>query len=78
MKWFFEVLEGFSHQERALFLRFTWGRSRLPMREEDFARKFKIQEFKKANPDMYYPVAHTCFFSLELPRWALLECWVAA
>ena len=36
-----QVLETFSHQERGAFLRFVWGRSRLP-RPSDFTEAFKI------------------------------------
>lgn len=50
--------------------RFTWGRSRLPASAGQFAQPFKIQAFAKSPPDAYLPVAHTCFFSLELPRYS--------
>ena len=30
-----QVLESFTEEERSLFLRFVWGRSRLPLREQD-------------------------------------------
>jgi len=30
VRWFWEVMEEFSHVERSLFLRFVWGRTRLP------------------------------------------------
>ena len=36
-----QVLETFSHQDRGAFLRFVWGRSRLP-RPSDFTEAFKI------------------------------------
>ena len=32
VKRFWEVLESFDHLERAMFLKFTWGRSRLPLK----------------------------------------------
>jgi len=32
IRWFWEVMEGFPQRERQLFLRFAWGRSRLPLR----------------------------------------------
>lgn len=50
--------------------RFTWGRSRLPMSADQFHQTFKIHAFTKAPADAYLPVAHTCFFSLELPRYS--------
>lgn len=50
--------------------RFAWGRSRLPLSAEQFHQPFKIQAFTRAPADAYLPVAHTCFFSLELPRYS--------
>ncbi|CAM9783858.1 unnamed protein product [Discosporangium mesarthrocarpum] len=67
---FWHVLRSFSTQEKALFLRFTWGRSRLPLSANQFRQRFKIQAFLRTPPDAYLPVAHTCFFSLELPHYS--------
>jgi hypothetical protein len=67
------VLETFDHDERAAFLRFVWARSRLPS-AADFNQKFKLQsavgEGPKHKPDEWLPKAHTCFFSLNLPRYS--------
>jgi E3 ubiquitin-protein ligase HERC2 len=73
VKLFWAVLEGFDHAERAMFLKFTWGRSRLPLKASDFPQKFKISNFNQSPADQYYPVSHTCFFQLELPRYSNLE-----
>jgi len=70
VRFFWQALEEFSIDERAMFLRFTWGRSRLPLTAEGFPQRFKLQSFGKSPPDNYFPVAHTCFFSLELPRYS--------
>ncbi|CAM9179434.1 unnamed protein product, partial [Hapterophycus canaliculatus] len=70
---FWEVLRSFSPKEKSLFLRFAWGRSRLPLSAEQFHQLFKIQAFARAPADAYLPVAHTCFFSLELPRYSSRE-----
>ena len=70
---FWEVLKDFSHEERAALLRFTWGRSRLPLTAASFSQRFKIQSFGRAPADMYLPVAHTCFFSLELPAYSSID-----
>ncbi len=44
IQWFWEVMEEFSSQERSLFLRFVWGRTRLPRTIADFrGRDFVIQ-----------------------------------
>ena len=51
---------------RSQFLRFAWGRSRLP-KEEPWSRPFKLT-YKNAGDEML-PIAHTCFFQLELPQY---------
>ncbi|GAB5369199.1 hypothetical protein AAMO2058_001385000, partial [Amorphochlora amoebiformis] len=63
-----EVLKDFSHDERRLFLRFVWGQSRLPYNPADFKQKFEILACRD-NSNNALPVSHTCFFSVELPRY---------
>lgn len=70
---FWQVLEEFSEEERAAFLKFTWGRSRLPLNAAAFSQRFKLQSFGKSPADNYLPVSHTCFFSLELPRYSSID-----
>ncbi len=42
--WFWAVMEEFSTTERSLFLRFVWGRTRLPRSIADFrGRDFVLQ-----------------------------------
>ena len=67
--------ERLDDEERCQFLRFVWGRSRLPVRAIDFDRKFKISRMHASDraPDEYLPIAHTCFFSIELPRYTCLD-----
>lgn len=44
VQWFWEVMEEFSNSERSLFLRFVWGRTRLPRTSQDFrGRDFVLQ-----------------------------------
>lgn len=48
--WFWEVMEEFGNAERSLFLRFVWGRTRLPrsiadFRGRDFVLQVKFQVF---------------------------------
>jgi len=37
-----------------------------------FTQRFKLQRFNGQPADAYFPVAHTCFFSLELPAYSTL------
>ncbi|KAG5186945.1 hypothetical protein JKP88DRAFT_257310 [Tribonema minus] len=70
---FWTALRAFGDEERAMFLRFCWGRTRLPLTADQFAQRFKLQSFGRSPADDYLPVAHTCFFSLELPAYSSLE-----
>lgn len=70
---FWQIMHAFNNEERSAFVRFTWGRSRLPLNAASFTQRFKIQSFNKSPPDSYFPLAHTCFFSIELPRYSSLE-----
>jgi len=71
---FWRVLRSFTEEEKAQFLRFVWARSRLPNSPEEFQQKFKIQaavgEGARDNPDSFLPKAHTCFFSINLPKYS--------
>ena len=70
---FWRVLRSFDDSQRSAFLRFVWARSRLPA-TQDFHQKFKIQaavgEGQKGDADKSLPKAHTCFFSLNLPKYS--------
>ena len=71
---FWRVLRAFDDRDRSQFLRFVWARSRLPSQAADFHQKFKIHsptgEGVREDPDQYLPKAHTCFFSINLPRYS--------
>lgn len=72
--WFWEVMEtDFTEEDRKAFLRFAWGRSRLPLTRAGFTQLLKIQNFTKTPCDRYLPVSHTCFFSIELPRFVWVD-----
>ncbi|XP_033111225.1 E3 ubiquitin-protein ligase HERC2-like [Anneissia japonica] len=70
--WFWEVMEEFTNNERSLFLRFVWGRTRLPRTIADFrGRDFVLQVLDKYNPpDHFMPESYTCFFLLKMPRYS--------
>jgi hypothetical protein len=70
-----ESLSAFSSQQRAMFLRFVSGRSRLPRAQSSPGSEQCIHIIKcdvpaKSSPDSYLPKAHTCFFQLELPAYS--------
>ncbi|GFT97548.1 e3 ubiquitin-protein ligase HERC2 [Nephila pilipes] len=72
VQWFWEVMEEFNNTERSLFLRFVWGRTRLPRTIADFrGRDFVLQVMEKYNPpDHFLPESYTCFFLLKMPRYS--------
>ena len=74
--YFWTALADFTPAQRRAFLRFACGRSRLPPGHVSVAgRGLELQPLLRTagSPDAYLPVAHTCFFSLELPRYSSLE-----
>ena len=73
IQYFWQIMTDFTEEERSSFLRFVWGRSRLPLTSQGFTQRFKLQSFGKTPADQYLPVAHTCFFSLEFPSYSSLE-----
>ena len=70
--WFWELLRNdFSEDDKRAFIRFVWGRTRLPLNRAAFTQVFKLQGFSVrsgGSADDYLPVSHTCFFSVEIPR----------
>merc|ERR1712054_462546 len=71
IKWFWEALESLTHLERTDFIRFVWGRSRLPLKGRPWPQSFKIQ--RCPGGDNALPQTHTCFFSIELPEYSSAE-----
>ena len=65
-------MEELSQEERGLFLRFVWGRTRLPRTIADFrGRDFVLQVLDKYSPpDSFLPESYTCFFLLKMPRYS--------
>lgn len=73
IRWFWSVLYAFTHEERALFLQFVTGTSKVPL--EGFkalegmrgTQKFNIHKAFGNNNAL--PSAHTCFNQLDLPEY---------
>ena len=58
------MFEEFSQEERASYLKFVWGRTRLPIEPGQTRHKIKLVPGWAANA---LPQSHTCFFTLDLP-----------
>ncbi|KAA0163733.1 hypothetical protein FNF28_04123 [Cafeteria roenbergensis] len=70
---FWEVLRGMSQPERQQFVRFCWGRGRLPLRDSDWTQPFNLTAMSASSTstaDQLLPVSHTCFHQLDLPMYS--------
>ena len=81
VKLFWRAVRSFSDEQRRLLLRFVSGRSRLPSSAE-WPLEFTINPFvppvsakpgSRPSHDKFLPVAHTCFFSIDLPQYSSEE-----
>jgi len=76
IKLFWKMMrEKFTEEDRAAFLAFVWGRSRLPTSKQNFSERFTISGHSRSrsNPDAWFPIAHTCAFSVEMPKYTNIE-----
>lgn len=74
IKWFWEVLNEFSTQEKAEFLQFVTGSSKVPI--EGFVSLIGMRGPQKFNIHQVFgddfnrlPISHTCFNQLDLPEY---------
>ncbi len=65
---FWRVFGTLSNHDRAQYVRFAWGRARLPPRGSKWTNKHCLTRSSASEDKL--PVAHTCFFSLELPLYS--------
>lgn len=71
VKMFWEVFETLSDEERCGWIRFAWGRARLPTGGARWTSSHTLQ--RRGTGDASLPVAHTCFFSVELPVYTSVD-----
>jgi len=67
----FQTLRSFNTDERQMFLRFVWGRNRLPATDTDWTQQFTVNALSADEKAL--PIAHTCFFSIDLPPYSSAE-----
>ena len=58
---FWKALEEFTDEERSMYLRFVWGRSRMPTYAENYTHT--ISGRREPNPDGILPIAHTWYIN---------------
>lgn len=75
VKWFFECMDEFSHEDRGKLLQFTTGSSSVPVEGFQALQShdgklcwFALKSVPLAT--QLYPIAHTCFNRLDLPMYA--------
>jgi len=79
IKLFWQMMrERYTDEQRSRFVSFVWGRSRLPTTIAGFGSdRFKItphsREDSAKDVNKMLPITHTCFFSLELPKYTNLD-----
>eukprot|EP01130_Rhizamoeba_saxonica_P016883 TRINITY_DN7896_c0_g1_i1.p1 TRINITY_DN7896_c0_g1~~TRINITY_DN7896_c0_g1_i1.p1 ORF type:complete len:901 (+),score=202.86 TRINITY_DN7896_c0_g1_i1:271-2703(+) len=66
-------LEAMTPVEQSLFLRFVWGRTRLPLTVSGFEKRFTIEQSLRTPTESVLPEACTCFFKLKLPPYQSYE-----
>lgn len=73
--YFWQALRKMDREDRAAFVNFCSGRSRLPGSAAEFAMNFKLTAPHRDydEPDDYLPIAQTCFFSLALPKYSSVD-----
>jgi hypothetical protein len=71
IKYFWQFLEECSLEDKCNYIKFVWGRSRLPKDAKGFGsdphKITKKTDCSHSEEKKYLPIAHTCFFELELP-----------
>jgi len=71
IQWFFQMLEDMDEEDVRNMLRFVWGRSKLPQRGADWEQSFTINSLEGGDDTL--PMAHTCSFSIDLPKYSSYE-----
>jgi len=66
IKWFWKMFESFSQDERKMYLKFVWGRSKIPADTSKLNYKHRITLYDYW-PKTSMPKSHTCFFMIDIP-----------
>lgn len=70
-KWFWEIMEEMSEEDRQLYLRFVNGQAKLPTDLSKLRYKHKLQGL--GGGDRRLPEAHTCYFKIDIPEYSSKE-----
>lgn len=63
---FWRVFEGWTEEQKSLYLRFVWGRCRIPIDCTNLSYRHEVRLMTGMDKNAF-PQAHTCFFQLDVP-----------
>lgn len=72
VKWFWQMFENFTQEERRKYLKFVWGRSKLPSDTSTLRDKHNVHVMSHMNKEAL-PESHTCFFTVDLAPYESLD-----
>uniref|UniRef100_A0A7S3K931 HECT domain-containing protein n=1 Tax=Euplotes crassus TaxID=5936 RepID=A0A7S3K931_EUPCR len=74
VKRFWRVFKAFSNEEKSRFLKFVWGRDRLPIKSK-LKAEFKLDMYHNSSAanDAKLPTSATCYFRLYIPNYTTDE-----
>ncbi|MQL76681.1 hypothetical protein Taro_009068 [Colocasia esculenta] len=77
IQWFWEVVQGFSKEDKARLLQFVTGTSKVPLEGfsalQGISGPQRFQIHKAYGSTNHLPSAHTCFNQLDLPEYSSKE-----
>ncbi|OAY68469.1 E3 ubiquitin-protein ligase UPL2, partial [Ananas comosus] len=77
IQWFWEIVQGFSKEDKARFLQFVTGTSKVPLEGfsalQGISGSQRFQIHKAYGTTHHLPSAHTCFNQLDLPEYTSKE-----
>ncbi|XXG55804.1 hypothetical protein AAC387_Pa03g3392 [Persea americana] len=77
IQWFWEVVQGFSKEDKARLLQFVTGTSKVPLEGfsalQGISGSQRFQIHKAYGSPRHLPSAHTCFNQLDLPEYPSKE-----
>jgi hypothetical protein len=72
VKMFWEMFEAFDQDDRKRYLKFVWGRTKIPIDTSNLSNKHQFNVYTHMG-DTALPESHTCFFTLDCPPYKTLE-----
>jgi E3 ubiquitin-protein ligase HERC1 len=76
IKWFWTMFESFTQEERRKYLKFVWGRSKLPVETTTLEYKHQVHFYEDRAMDSF-PESHTCFFTVDIGPYKSIESMTA-